>query len=157
MAKEMGLNPRSLIKNIPSTNQKWKAPVEEWIRDIYENRRKQFPKRGFGRLRYSVLKKAVSDFKKISRSPVFLAELMMTYVENGVEFTDTYGDIDEKFYNNIADIYQKTIDYILENNLGDVFEKRLRKVVAMSSDIGWGFGDFLQDYYYQHFDLEMDK
>lgn len=41
MAKEMGLNPRSLIKNIPSPSQKWKAPVEEWIRDIYENRRKK--------------------------------------------------------------------------------------------------------------------
>lgn len=28
MAKEMGLNPRSLIKNIPSPSQPWKQPVE---------------------------------------------------------------------------------------------------------------------------------
>lgn len=36
MAKELGLNPRSLMKNIPSKSQPWKAPVQVWIRDIYE-------------------------------------------------------------------------------------------------------------------------
>ena len=41
MAKEMGLNPKSLIKNIPSPSQRWKAPVEEWIRDMYENRKEK--------------------------------------------------------------------------------------------------------------------
>ena len=29
MAKELGLSPRSLIKNIPSPKQQWTAPVEE--------------------------------------------------------------------------------------------------------------------------------
>ncbi len=38
MAKEMGLNPRSLIKNIPSKSQPWKAPVHVWIRDMYDKR-----------------------------------------------------------------------------------------------------------------------
>ena len=36
MATEMGLNPRSLIKNIPSKSQSWKAPVRVWIREMYE-------------------------------------------------------------------------------------------------------------------------
>ncbi|MBI4322371.1 MAG: hypothetical protein HY675_28090 [Chloroflexi bacterium] len=38
MAKELGLSPRSLIKNIPSPRQQWKAPVEDWVRAIYEKR-----------------------------------------------------------------------------------------------------------------------
>ncbi|SDH51039.1 hypothetical protein [Desulfosporosinus hippei] len=38
MAKEMGLNPRSLIKNIPSKSEQWKAPVSVWIREMYEKR-----------------------------------------------------------------------------------------------------------------------
>lgn len=38
MAKEMGLNPKSLIKNIPSKSQQWKAPVQEWVQDMYEDR-----------------------------------------------------------------------------------------------------------------------
>lgn len=37
-AREMGLSPRSLIKNIPSPKQPWTAPVEDWVRDIYEKR-----------------------------------------------------------------------------------------------------------------------
>jgi hypothetical protein len=38
MAKEMGLNPRSLINNIPDKSQPWKEPVEVWIRKMYEKR-----------------------------------------------------------------------------------------------------------------------
>jgi hypothetical protein len=38
MAKEMGLNPLSLIKNIPSKDQLWKAPVHVWIRELYEKK-----------------------------------------------------------------------------------------------------------------------
>lgn len=44
MAKEMGLNPRSLIKNIPGPKQLWKAPVHLWIREIYEERQEKAKK-----------------------------------------------------------------------------------------------------------------
>jgi len=39
MAKEMGLNPISLIKNISNKSQQWKAPVHVWIREMYQKRR----------------------------------------------------------------------------------------------------------------------
>jgi hypothetical protein len=39
MAKELGLNPRTLIKNVPSRAEPWKAPVEECVRDRYSKRR----------------------------------------------------------------------------------------------------------------------
>lgn len=39
MAKEMGLNPRSLIKNIPNKSEQWKSPVSEWIQEMYEKRK----------------------------------------------------------------------------------------------------------------------
>ena len=38
IAKEMGLNPKSLIKNIPNPTEHWKAPVKAWLWDIYEKR-----------------------------------------------------------------------------------------------------------------------
>lgn len=41
MAKEMGLNPRDLIKNIPSKSEQWKAPVGVWIREMYEKRQEK--------------------------------------------------------------------------------------------------------------------
>ena len=41
LAKKLGLNPRSLIKNIPSKSQQWKAPVKEWLRAIEAKRNKK--------------------------------------------------------------------------------------------------------------------
>lgn len=39
IAKELGLNPKSLIKNIPNKSELWKAPVKVWIREIQEDRK----------------------------------------------------------------------------------------------------------------------
>jgi hypothetical protein len=46
MARELGLGPRGLIKNIPSPKQQWKAPVEDWVRDIYEKSHRATSRRG---------------------------------------------------------------------------------------------------------------
>ncbi|MEZ6128620.1 MAG: hypothetical protein R3C59_08045 [Planctomycetaceae bacterium] len=35
MAKELGMGPKSLIKNIRNKSQPWKMPVKVWIRDLY--------------------------------------------------------------------------------------------------------------------------
>jgi hypothetical protein len=38
MALELGFEPKSLIKNIPSRSQPWKMPVNEWVRSLYEQK-----------------------------------------------------------------------------------------------------------------------
>ena len=38
LAKELGLNPLTLIKNIPSPSEPWKSPLDEWIRDLHVQR-----------------------------------------------------------------------------------------------------------------------
>lgn len=40
-AKRLGLNPRSLIKNIPSKSEPWKAPVKDWLLSMEEKRDKK--------------------------------------------------------------------------------------------------------------------
>jgi len=45
MARELGLNPRSLIKNIPSPTQQWKLPVKQWIHELYEKRTGRIPEK----------------------------------------------------------------------------------------------------------------
>lgn len=42
---EMGLNPKSLIKNIPNKNEHWKAPVKDWIYDMYDKRNEKSRKK----------------------------------------------------------------------------------------------------------------
>lgn len=41
IAREMGLNPKSLIKNIPGKDQQWKAPVKEWLWSIWDDRQEK--------------------------------------------------------------------------------------------------------------------
>ena len=41
LAKRLGLNPQSLIKNIPSKSEPWKAPVKDWLHEIDAKRQKK--------------------------------------------------------------------------------------------------------------------
>lgn len=45
IAKEMGLNSKSLIKNIPNKNEMWKTSVKDWIHDMYEKRYRKLQQR----------------------------------------------------------------------------------------------------------------
>jgi len=45
MARELGFKPRSLLKNIPSPQQPWKAPVAEWVRELYSKRQRRTEQR----------------------------------------------------------------------------------------------------------------
>ncbi len=38
MAKELGMSPKTLMKNNPSPSQRWKLPVKCWIRELHEKR-----------------------------------------------------------------------------------------------------------------------
>lgn len=61
MAKEMGLNPKSLIKNIPNKNEQWKTSVKIWVRDMYEDR--------FGRAGVISDNKSLKSKKKVEELP----------------------------------------------------------------------------------------
>jgi len=113
-----------------------------------------YPERGDPKLRYSILKEAISDFKRISKEPKNLAELMISYVEFGVDFTNDYGDIDERFYNNIENMYQKALQYIFKNSLEELFQNRCKQIADNCDGIGWGFGDFMVELYYENFEKD---
>jgi hypothetical protein len=53
MAKELGMSPQTLMKNVPSRTQSWKAPVKVWIRDLYEQHQQRQQQAGTIRCRYS--------------------------------------------------------------------------------------------------------
>jgi hypothetical protein len=111
-----------------------------------------FPARGFGQARLSVARKAVSDYKKICRTKASLADLMLFYVEQGVNFTTAYGDIDEPFYNSMESMFEKAAKFTVEHQLQEVFEGRCRQIVYNTSEMGWGFHDELSDIYDEHFE-----
>ncbi len=65
MAKELGFEQRSLLKNQPS--QPWKAPVAEWVRDLYAKRQRHSEQR---RQRRERTQQARVDLTNADRSVV---------------------------------------------------------------------------------------
>ena len=111
-----------------------------------------FPARGLGQARLSVARKAVSEYRKVSRSKASLVDLMLYYVEVGVEFTNTYGDIDDAFYEGMGNMYKWAVELIVGNELEELYERRCRRIVEDTSDIGWGFHDRLIDIFEENFE-----
>ena len=126
---------RELVSN------KFQPENEEQIhikyKKIVEN--EFFPERGESKVRYSVLRKALTDFKKISKNVELVADLMLFYVENGVNFTNEYGDIDEQFYIKIENMYNDALDFIFKNDLNKIFELRCLQIKVDSEGIGGVF------------------
>lgn len=109
-----------------------------------------YPKRGLG---YNLKegKAAISDFKKMGPSSELLASLMLYYVETGVEFTNEFGDINEAFYSSLEKTYLSALTLMRKENLLDTFAERTLKVVNDTSEIGWGFHDYLADVYADYY------
>jgi len=79
MAKEMGLNPKSLIKNIPNEKQKWKSPVKEWIEDMYEKRKEKALRKGVKKMSAAGKKpvlESVSEEVNFSLSEIVVSEAL---------------------------------------------------------------------------------
>jgi hypothetical protein len=109
-----------------------------------------YPKRGYD-YNLSEGKRAISDFKKLGVSSELLADLMLLYVETGVQYTRDYGDIDENFYSSLEKMYVQALTLMLKEDLLNKFKERAQKVVDDSENIGWGFHDYLFQVYYDFY------
>lgn len=105
------------------------------------------PRNSFPKMRASVARKAISDYKKVSCSDHGLADLMLTYVEAGITCTLNYGDIDENFYISMERMFESALKYIVKQGLVSDFIHRIKRAVEDTHDMGWGFGDQLEDIY----------
>lgn len=127
---------------------------EEAILDLYEKSKKKindefFPNRGFGKMRLAEAKNAILNFKKLSGDENKTIDLMLFYVELGTEFTNSYGDIDSKFYNSMVSMFGKVaMECDKDEEIFNIFKDRLYLVVHKSDGIGWGYHDVLCDIYY---------
>lgn len=94
----------------------------------------------------------VNGFKKLLPHEETLADMMLHYVEYGVEFTNNYGDINEPFYNSIAGMFHDAGAFIQKSGIQNHFKQRCKKIMDDTRGIGWGFHDDLSEYYYEFFE-----
>ena len=123
------------------------AALEAYRRKIIEQ---FFPKRGFGKLKLAEARKAIRDYRKATGNVAGTVELMLTFVENGTEFTLEFGDIDEPFYNNLASVLSEMVKLLWQEGaeLYPRFRERIIGLQTDADDIGWGFGDYVREQVY---------
>lgn len=118
------------------------------VRKVYEAKiRKIFfpakPSYGNDFPRYADARTIVTDYKKVAISPTSIIMLMLFYVEMGCEFTRSYGDMNEPFYNSFESMFNTAVKEIVKFGLQDEFKFYCQDIVNLASGTGWGFHDEL--------------
>jgi hypothetical protein len=110
-----------------------------------------FPARGFGKLKLTEARKAIRDYRKATGNLNGTIDLMLTYVEKGTDFTLQYGDINESFYSSLESVLNEMAQLLLleGKELYPQFRERVQRLTLHADNIGWGYGDALQDQVYQ--------
>lgn len=126
---------------------------DDAIEDLFTQARKKvenefFPDRGHGKLRLAEAKKEITAFKKATNDQKRTVDLMLFYVEQGVKFTCSFGDISEGFYTSMLKMFDQVAEECdRDKELYEAFSSRLDNVVSAAPE-GWGFKEALLDSYY---------
>lgn len=103
-------------------------------------------------LRFSVARKAISDFRSLKPSPELLADLMVTLPEIACKFTSEYGDMSEQYYTSAANNYEQALKFLQKNNLLENFKLRCEDCVKYVEPCGYGFADEISQLFYDYYD-----
>jgi hypothetical protein len=124
------------------------AALEKYRHKIVEQ---FFPARGDGKLKLAEARKAIRDYRKATGNLTGTIDLMLTYVENGTEFTHEFGDINESFYNSLESVLTEMAQLLMREGteLYPRFRERIRRLATLADGIGWGYGDAVRDQVYQ--------
>lgn len=98
--------------------------------------------------RFREAKKVINDYRKSTSNLRGTVDLMLTYVERGHAFTNDFGDIDEPFYDALINMLERFVVELRRSPAKyELYEQFRSRLLAMrrTSDIGWGYGDFIQE------------
>lgn len=116
------------------------------IEEFYPTKKTLEPK-----TRFSVCKKAISEFRSLKPTPELLADLMLTLPETSCQFTSEFGDMWEQYYNSTETNFQVALKYMKQHGLLEAFKLRCLKCVEHASYCGYGFDDAIEDMYYEYY------
>ena len=109
-----------------------------------------YPSRGEPKTRFSVCRKAVTDFLKLKPSPDKVADLMLFYSEQACQFSYDYGDMWEAFYSAAENHFGRTMKFLAQNHLVEANKRRIQSILKLTEVCGWGFRDTLYDIYAEY-------
>ena len=112
---------------------------EKIIHEFFPNngRYDSFPQMG-------KMKQWIRDYRKGTGDLAGTTELMVTFQEQGADFTMDYGDINERFYDSLLSGWNDLMKMLTKDapELFSAFRKRLLDIVKpVYGQIGWGYSD----------------
>jgi len=148
-----------LIKDIVNLCQKYPQTKEYYMaqqgdvrellakyKDIIEKEFIEGKTRGNPKARFSVARKALNDFKKLTKEPVLIIDLMMTYAASISWFSSAYGPDEEKYYTIPENMFAAAMEMIQKHHLEDQFQDRAVAIIKNACD-AWGHQDSLIERY----------
>ena len=90
----------------------------------------------------------LSDFANICGSGRWYGDLALYFAECATDFTMSYGDINEKFYDALGDAYHDAVAMASEDEeLYQLWKDRLEYIYHEFSGFGWGMDEFITEEY----------
>lgn len=100
---------------------------------------------------YSKVSDTIREFKEISIMPEKTIELMLYYVNLGIEVSNLYGEMEEEFYINVEATFHKALNLIFKHDLREMFEKKVKDIVdnilILEDDFKNNMYNILNSYY----------
>jgi hypothetical protein len=116
--------------------------LEEYRRKIVSELFPDDPYKSFPRMGW--VKSLIRDYRKGTKDLAGTTELMVTFQELGMEFTMTYGDINERFYDSLLSGMNDLVKMLTKDapQLFPAFRDRLLEIIRrIFGRIGWGYSD----------------
>lgn len=91
----------------------------------------------------------LSDFADMCGDSRWYGDLALYFAECATDFTMSYGDINEKFYDALGDAYCDAVAVARKDEeLYKLWKDRLEYVYHEFSGFGWGMDEFITEEYY---------
>jgi hypothetical protein len=76
--------------------------------------------------RFSVARKAINDFKKLTNNVELIADITLTYVESISSFSSEFGADSEEFYTKPENMFEEVLTFSNSNCLTTMTIKKLK-------------------------------
>lgn len=129
--------------------------IAKKYKDIIQKEFIEGKARGLPKARFSVARKALNDFKKLTNEPELIADMMLTYVESVSWFNTEYNPDVEEFYTRAEDMFETVLNFIQKHQLLERFQSRAYNIVENATE-GYGHQDSLCERYEQVYDHKLN-
>ena len=103
-------------------------------------------------------KKILADFKTACTNERWYGDLALYFAECATDFTMSFGDINEKFYDALGDAYRDAVNIARQDEtLYNLWKERFIYVLHEFSGFGWGMDEYIAGEYYSLPWIEDDE